>query len=166
MSQGEQVHIMSHPSAWLTARQDGATIRAASYCTEAKVFTIVASACLTEKEKDFLTEGEPKLRDLLDATPRSESLIMGPNAELKSEIMCDDEGIVYGEIDLEDCVVPKQFHDYAGDYNRFDIFKLTVDRSTNEPVTFSTPRGYREQISMDLTEDLDDLRPRVAMAAE
>jgi nitrilase len=166
MSQGEQVHIMSHPSAWLTSRSDGASIRAASYSTEAKVFTILASAHLSEKEKDLLTEGDPKVRDLLEAAPRSESLIMGPSGELKSEVFRDDEGIAYGEIDLQDCVVPKQFHDYAGNYNRFDIFKLTVDRSTNDPVTFSTPRGFREQINMDLTEDVNDFHLRSAMAAE
>jgi hypothetical protein len=33
-------------------------------------------------------------------------------------------------------VEPKQFHDVVGYYNRFDIFKLTVDRSANRPITF------------------------------
>src|ERR1700722_5785145 len=155
MSQGEQVHIASYPAAWLTSRPDAVRIRTASYCTEAKVFTIAASMHLNEADKDLLAEGDPKLREILDAAPRSESLIMGPNGELKSEVMYNDEGIAYAEIDLQDCVVPKQFHDYAGYYNRFDIFKLTVDRSTNEPVTFSVPRGRREQIAMDLVADLD-----------
>jgi NAD(P)-dependent dehydrogenase (short-subunit alcohol dehydrogenase family) len=29
-----------------------------------------------------------------------------------------------------------EFHDVVGYYNRFDVFKLTVDRSANRPITF------------------------------
>ena len=40
------------------------------------------------------------------------------------------------EIDLEDCVVPKQFHDVVGYYNRFDIFDLKVHRQSQAPAEF------------------------------
>ena len=39
-------------------------------------------------------------------------------------------------MDVAACVEPKQFHDVVGYYNRFDVFKLTVDRSANRPITF------------------------------
>ena len=39
-------------------------------------------------------------------------------------------------IDLAECIEPKQFHDVVGYYNRFDIFRLEVDRSANRPVVF------------------------------
>ena len=42
----------------------------------------------------------------------------------------------HGDIDLDACVVPKQMHDVSGGYNRFDIFRLTVDRTANRPVRF------------------------------
>jgi aliphatic nitrilase len=35
------------------------------------------------------------------------------------------------------CVEPKQFHDVVGYYNRFDIFRLDVDRSPREPAAFT-----------------------------
>jgi nitrilase len=102
----------------------------------------------------------------MDEAPRNPSMIMGPNGELKAPVMVQEEGILYGDIDLQDCVIPKQFHDFTGYYNRFDIFELTVNRSTNEPVSFTRPRGIREQIDMDLTEDRTAFTPRAQMAAE
>ena len=55
---------------------------------------------------------------------------MGPNAD----------------IDLAACVEPKQFHDVVGYYNRFDVFKLTVDRSANRPVSFTGDSAAAEPI--------------------
>jgi aliphatic nitrilase len=54
--------------------------------------------------------------------------------------LIDDEGIVYAEIDLNQCLEPKQYHDIIGAYNRFDIFKLSVDRSVLAPAQFGDDR--------------------------
>jgi hypothetical protein len=35
------------------------------------------------------------------------------------------------------CVEPKQFHDIAGYYNRFDVFELKVRRERLQPIAFS-----------------------------
>jgi hypothetical protein len=50
--------------------------------------------------------------------------------------------------------------------NRFDIFNLTVDRSTNDPVTFAPVRGRREHVDVDLTEDAPNIWSRSPQAAE
>ena len=73
---------------------------------------------------------------ILDGSPRGVSMIIGPDAEPVCQVLCEEEGILYADIDLDACVEPKQFHDVVGSYNRFDIFHLTVDRSPNRPVTF------------------------------
>jgi aliphatic nitrilase len=52
-------------------------------------------------------------------------------------VLRDEEGLLYCEIDLADCVEPKQFHDVAGYYNRFDVFDLRVCRTRQVPVAFS-----------------------------
>ena len=64
------------------------------------------------------------------------SLVTGPSGATVSDELSDAEGILYADVDVAKCVEPKQFHDISGGYNRFDIFKLTVDRSANRPVTF------------------------------
>ena len=49
-------------------------------------------------------------------------------------MLSDREGLLYASIDTRACVEPKQFHDVVGYYNRFDVFKLTVDRRRLRPV--------------------------------
>jgi aliphatic nitrilase len=63
-------------------------------------------------------------------------MVVGPTGDPVSEIVSDHETLLYAQIDLAAGVEPKQFHDVVGYYNRFDIFKLTVDRSANRPISF------------------------------
>jgi aliphatic nitrilase len=63
-------------------------------------------------------------------------MILGPSGTVISNLMSDQEGLETTNIDLKDAVVQKQIHDVVGYYNRFDIFKLSVDRSANRPIYF------------------------------
>jgi hypothetical protein len=63
-------------------------------------------------------------------------VVLDPTGTPLREPLRRDEGILYAEIDLAQCVEPKQFHDVVGSYNRFDIFTLLVDRSPRPPATF------------------------------
>ena len=58
-----------------------------------------------------------------------------PDGRVIGEPLIDKEGIVYAEIDLGRCIQPRQMHDIAGHYNRFDVFNLTVNRRRLEPVS-------------------------------
>jgi len=35
-------------------------------------------------------------------------------------------------------VIPKQYHDVVGGYQRFDIFELSVNRNPQTPITLET----------------------------
>lgn len=154
MAQGEQVHIANYPSMWPNggdySLQDAIRVRAAAHSLEAKVFTIVTSSFLTTEVMDLIADGDKRLRHILETTPRTASMVIGPNGEQKGEVIKDEEGIVYADIDLADCVMPKQFHDVVGYYNRFDIFKLTVNRSTNTPAEFEEAGSKRPMINAEL----------------
>ncbi len=145
MAQGEQVHIASYPPVWPTHDPDVAAnydlaaaikLRAGVHSFEAKAFTIVASSFMDQPMREALSALDNAVARILDGSPRSVSLVTGPGGNIVSEVLCEDEGILYADIDVNECVVPKQFHDVVGGYNRFDIFKLTVDRSANRPVCF------------------------------
>lgn len=145
MAQGEQVHLSSYPPIWPTrpASQAGGynirraiEIRAGSHAFEAKVFNIVASGCMDVAMRDALARANPQMLETLDSTPRAVSMVLGPTGELISDVLSDNEGIVYADIDVAHCVEPKQFHDVVGYYNRFDVFQLQVDRSPRDPATF------------------------------
>ena len=145
IAQGEQVHVASFPPVWPTkdpreaGRYDLAAatrIRCGAHAFEGKLFNLVVSSWMDRTMRDALVKGDKEIGRILDDSPRGVSMAIGPAGEPVSDIACDEERIVYAEIDPAQCVELKQIHDLAGYYNRFDIFKLTVDRSANRPVRF------------------------------
>lgn len=145
MAQGEQVHVSSFPPAWPASDPgeeghyniaDAIRIRVGNHSFEGKLFNVVSAGFLDKRSRDALVKNEPEIGRLLDNSPRGVSMVIGPTGETVSQTMCEEEGIVYAEIGLAGAVELKQLHDVVGYYNRFDIFKLTVDRSANRPVVF------------------------------
>ena len=72
--------------------------------------------------------------DVIDRTPPGVSTVIGPGGHRISPVMTAEQGILYCDIDLSECVEPKQLHDLSGYYNRFDVFDLRVDRRRRPPV--------------------------------
>ena len=145
MAQGEQVHISSYPPIWPTRDpRDGGNydlasairIRAGAHSFEAKVFNIVASSYLDDRMRRELSALDPQVAEIIERTPRGISVVTGPSGEPVSQVLQDSEGLLYHEIDINQCVEPKQFHDVVGYYNRFDIFDLKVNRKRLRPATF------------------------------
>ena len=145
IAQGEQVHISSYPPIWPTRPpgeagaydiESAIRIRAGAHSFEGKVFNIVASAFWDKNTRDAIAQGDARVAAILDNTPRSVSIILGPDGLPVSDIKRDEEGILYADIDVAKCVEPKQFHDVVGGYNRFDVFNFSVDRTHRDPVAF------------------------------
>ena len=120
---------------------------------DAKAFNIVASGFMDKAMFDFLAALDSNAGEILEASPRSVSLITDPNGTRVAEERCDEEGVLYAEIDVADCVAPKQFHDVSGGYNRFDIFQLTVNRTPNRPIQFANLSEQRPQSETNLEND-------------
>ena len=115
---------------------DAIRLRAGAHSLEAKAFNVVASGFLDQAMLESLSDLHPDAARILEGSPRSVSLVTGPSGQIVSDVISDEEGMLYADIDIAQCVAPKQIHDISGGYNRFDIFQLTVDRSANRPVTF------------------------------
>jgi nitrilase len=145
MAEGEQVHISTYPPIWPTRPPSDNTgydlrkaieIRAGAHAFEAKVFNIVSSALADEKLIAAVAREDKGIREIIERSPKSVSMILDPTGSIMSDVISGEEGIVYGEIDTALSVEPKQFHDVVGYYNRFDIFDLKVDRSAREPARY------------------------------
>lgn len=145
MAQGEQVHVSSYPPVWPTRNpEDGGNydlanairIRAGAHSFEAKCFTLVVSGFMDAPMRNELGRIGKDAGRILDHTPRGVSMVIGPTGSVVSETAETDETLLYCDIDIAGCVEPKQFHDVVGYYNRFDIFKLTVNQSRNRPAAF------------------------------
>lgn len=140
LAQGELVHVANFPAFPFTTEYDmpGAIqLRAGAHAFEGKVFSVVSCSVITDEIVDMLAGDDVSRRSALGGTPNAFSGIFGPDGRLVSEGLVDREGIVYGEIDLGRCIEPRQLHNIAGHYNRFDVFDLAVDRRAKRPVRFS-----------------------------
>ena len=144
IAQGEQLHVATYPPAWPSRPpgEDGAydlaeaiRIRAAAHAFEGKCFVLVASACLDAEAVAALSALPPAAARVIEATPRAVSMLVGPDGRCVGPIL-REEGLLHAEADLDACVEPKQIHDIVGYYNRFDVFRLEVDRTPRVPVVF------------------------------
>ena len=145
IAQGEQVHVSSYPPVWPTrpsnqpGRYDLAAairIRAGAHSFEGKVFNIVSSALLDKSALDSLQGLGKEALETLEQSPQAVSMFIGPSGEVISDTLCESEGLLYQDIDIAQCVEPKQFHDVVGYYNRFDVFDLKVTRKRLSPIQF------------------------------
>lgn len=165
MAQGEQLHVASYPPVWPTRDpKDGANydlanairIRAGAHSFEAKCFTAVVSGFMDKPMRNALAKIGKDAARILDNSPRGISMVAGPSGEVISDTAEADETLLYCDIDISQCVEPKQFHDVVGYYNRFDIFKLTVDRSANRPIAFELAGDAHVTNPDAASEDVDD----------
>lgn len=145
MTQGEQVHISSYPPIWPTkppaagGNYDNVSanrIRAAAHSFEAKAFGIVCAGYMDKTMRDFLLDRDPEVAKIVDQTPQGASLFTGPAGNQIGETIQHEEGIIYCDLDLNDCIEPKQFHDVVGYYNRFDVFDLHITRKRTSTAVY------------------------------
>lgn len=127
--------------------------RAAAHCFEAKCFGIINAAFLDERAIEIVARGasdEAGVRQTLQLSQRAATMFLDPTGMLKpgftvdattgkeqeTEYLQDREDILYTDMDMEECIEGKQYHDIVGGYQRLDIFDLQVDRSRREPARF------------------------------
>jgi predicted amidohydrolase len=137
LAQGEQIHVANYPGFPFTSRYamtEAIRIRGAGHAFEGKVFVVVSSSVVTKDIVDSVCVRDDQRRQM-EERPASISVIYGPDGQPICEPLIDAEGIVYGEIELEKEIEPKQFHDIVGHYNRFDVFSLHLNRRQIQPLS-------------------------------
>lgn len=137
LAEGELIHIANFIGFPFVSNYDmpeAIKIRCAAHAFEGKVFSIVSCSAMSEEIIDMLATNEEE-RKMLSGAPNAFSGIIDPHGQLISKPLIDVEGIAYAEIDLERCIEPKQLQDIIGNYNRFDIFQLHVDRRPRTPLS-------------------------------
>ncbi|MBB4610926.1 carbon-nitrogen hydrolase family protein [Sphingomonas yabuuchiae] len=142
LAQGELIHVASYialpvaPADYDMA--EAIKVRAAAHCFEGKLFTIVSCSTVSEEIIAAMETLVPDARARLERKNSAFSGILGPDGRVVGQPLIDEEGIVYGEIDLSRCIQPKQMHDIIGHYNRFDVFDLRVNAVPQQPVRIDT----------------------------
>ncbi|KAL7625169.1 hypothetical protein AAE478_004384 [Parahypoxylon ruwenzoriense] len=127
--------------------------RAAAHCFEAKCFGVLCAGFLGADAISTAAKGAsaPKLvSEALKHSSRGATMFLDPtgtllpgftvdpetSARTQKDMLQEEEGILYADFDLDDCIEGKQYHDVAGGYQRLDVFELKVDRRRRQPVLF------------------------------
>ena len=93
-------------------------------------FVLNACGTITEKMREVLPYVDEDRAFLENPENGGGSSIIGANSMIVAGPMSGrEEGLLFADIDLEDCVKAKLVHDYSGHYNRPDIFTLTLNTS-------------------------------------
>lgn len=132
---GAKVHVASWPS-FFNRAADMQTIadiacRAIAYQNSAYVISSVGAVDDAMRERLPVTDDD-RLH-LAEAATRGGTAIYAPGGAPLSGPLPGGEAIAYADADLSRIVPRKIVHDYAGDYNRFDIFQLVVNVSPGGP---------------------------------
>ena len=140
LAQGEQVHVANYPSIGLGSQLGQNTwihLRAGAHSCEGKVFTVVSTSTVGQDIVEMLGDTEEKRQFLTGAN--AYSAIYGPNGDVLASIE-GEEGIIYADINIDEEIVRKQWHDIIGHYNRFDVLSLNLNMDADRPVRFLTSR--------------------------
>lgn len=137
--------------------------RAAAHCFEAKCFGIINAAFLDDAAIEVVAKGardEVGVRQTLQLSQRAATMFLDPTGMLKSgftvdasgkqtetEYLQDREDILYTDMDVEECIEGKQYHDIVGGYQRLDIFDLKIDRTRREPARFVEDSWNEKMVS-------------------
>lgn len=138
-----QMHVASWPSP--VSRDEGGMTdlikvasQALAYATGS--FVLSSQAVVDEPIAAELSQGDPDRDFLLGQARRGNSVIVAPDRSILAGPPDGPfEGILTADIDLEACVAARHVHDFAGHYNRPDIFSLRIDRSVRRLVEASDP---------------------------
>jgi aliphatic nitrilase len=132
IAEGTRIHVMSWPNHFPTSGdplRNRVAIDSQAFAQMSKAFVI--SACGTVDERTI---------EMLEPTPEGEkflrspdccggSLIVNPMSRIIAGPMGPEEGILYADCNMDLAIQMKLRHDFAGHYNRPDIFQLHVNRA-------------------------------------
>jgi nitrilase len=131
-AEGTRIHVMSWPNHFPTSG-DPMRIRVAidsqAFAQVSKAFVISACGTVDDdmiRKLKFAPEQETIVRSEAHC---GGSVIVAPDLRIIAGPMGGEEGILYADCDLETCVKMKLRHDFAGHYNRPDIFQLHINRA-------------------------------------
>ncbi|KAF2016721.1 carbon-nitrogen hydrolase [Aaosphaeria arxii CBS 175.79] len=124
-------------------------VRAAAHCFEAKCFGVMCAGKLGQDAIDAISsDASPIVLQTLEQAQQGATMFLDPTGAplrgfifedgtaVPKDLLQNEEGILYADIDLDDCIEGKQYHDVVGGYQRLDVFDLKVDRTRRHPINF------------------------------
>jgi nitrilase len=131
-AEGTRIHVASWPNHFPTSgdpMRNRVAVDSQAFAQMSKAYVISACGTVDEDMIRKLEAGPAAEKFLRNPDCCGGSVIVGPNSRILAGPMGAEEGILYAECDLEIGIQMKLRHDFAGHYNRPDIFQLHVNRA-------------------------------------
>ena len=131
-AEGTRIHVMSWPNHFPTSGdplRNRVAIDSQAFAQMSKAFVVSACGTVDEPMIRMLEPSPTAEKFLRDPKCCGGSLIVDPLARIIAGPMGAEEGILYAECNLELGIQMKLRHDFAGHYNRPDIFQLHINRA-------------------------------------
>jgi nitrilase len=131
-AQHSRVHVMSWPNHFPTVGaplRERVRIDSQAFAQMTKAFVISACGTVDDTMVERLELSADDERVIRDPEFCGGSMIVAPDSTVVAGPMGAEEGILYADLDLELGVKMKLRHDFAGHYNRPDVFRLEVNAS-------------------------------------
>jgi len=143
-AEGTRIHVMSWPNHFPVSgdpMKNRVAIDSQAFAQMSKAFVVSACGTVDERMIRMLEPSSEAEKFLRSPDCCGGSVIVAPNSRILAGPMGAEEGILYAECNLELGILMKLRHDFAGHYNRPDIFQLHVNRAAPHIYAVHGPDG-------------------------
>jgi aliphatic nitrilase len=143
-AEGTRIHVMSWPNHFPASgdpMKNRVAVDSQAFAQMSKAFVVSACGTVDERMIAMLEPDAQAERFLRNPDCCGGSVIVAPNSRILAGPMGAEEGILYADCNLELGVLMKLRHDFAGHYNRPDIFQLHVNRRAPHIYAVHGPDG-------------------------
>ncbi len=131
-AEATRIHVMSWPNHFPTSgdpMRNRVMVDSQAFAQMSKAYIVSACGTVDDDMISKLQVGPEGQEFLRNPDFCGGSVVVAPNSHVIAGPMGSEEGILYAECNLEAGIIMKLRHDFAGHYNRPDIFQLNVNRT-------------------------------------
>jgi nitrilase len=132
IAEGTRIHVMSWPNHFPTSGdplRNRVAIDSQAFAQMSKAFVISACGTVDDRMIEMMQAGPEGEKFLRNPDCSGGSVIVDPLSRVIAGPMGNEEGILYADCNLDLGIQMKLRHDFAGHYNRPDIFQLHINRA-------------------------------------